>query len=668
MRSLSPEAIHADPWAEEFVDLPTLNSKASDAIEECVQKARTKAREAPRSLRSTSIVVLGPPGVGKTHLFSRLRGRLGPRAVFIHVRPLVSAPMTPRFVLGELVKQLAYTTHGLAQLDALVGSLLAHLSGAATTFPSTFLAEYQQLTAAERDARLDEAVEKAVAIWQEVDDTYLRRLLQAPFTSGATQRALLAWLSGRDCDVTQLSRIGAGASLAEELVVPALRTLCSVAALGAPIVLVMDQLENLIEGAEPGARLLGYANLAAELVDVMRGLVLVHMALDTEWTRGIEPALNMSQRSRLLMRTETLALPTPREREELLRLWIERLPERAGPYPWPFTDRRLARVLRTPGMTPRMLLVECRQALDAGGADEELEVAPEQASGREPGAASPALGLTGQWEGCLDAARQVQAEASEQRTSVDAVRVADGLLACGHFLTDAHISTSTMGEPVQLVIDAGKAKRQAAVLHHSHYKSLGAALGKLTSFAARAQVVAIRERARDLPPTWKDTLAKRSVLLGTGSAQWVWLEPDDVTRLLALDALLQGARSGDVTNERGEPVDVASVIEWARANLGVPEWGIVRALLGQSAEEHEVEATANVAPEPQAAAPAAVPLTTGVAVAILRQLRIASVERVVREAARIDPLATRATVLSELEAGPGIRFFGRSIVCVRVQQ
>ncbi|HEX4339024.1 MAG TPA: hypothetical protein VH062_24120 [Polyangiaceae bacterium] len=568
--------------------------------------------------------------------------------------------MTPRFVLGELVKQLAYTTHGLAQLDALVGSLLAHLSGAATTFPSTFLAEYQQLTEVERASRLDEAVEKAVTIWQEVDDTYLRRLLQAPFVSGATQRALLAWLSGRDCDVTQLARIGANASLAEELIVPALRTLCSVAALGAPIVLVMDQLENLIEGAEPGARLLGYANLAAELVDVMRGLVLVHMALDTEWTRGIEPALNMSQRSRLLMRTETLSLPTSREREELLRLWIDRLPERTGPYPWPFTDKRLARVLGTPGMTPRMLLVECGQALDAGGADEEPESGPEQA---------PApLGLTGQWEGCLDAARQVQSEADEQRTAIDAVRLADGLLACGHFLTDSHISTSSVGEPVQLVIDTGKAKRQAAVLQHSHYKSLGAALGKLTTLAARTEVVAIRERARDLPPTWKDTLAKRNALLETGRARWVWLEPDDVTRLLALDALLQGARSGDVTNERGEPLEVASVIGWVRETLAVPEWGVVRALLGQTAEEPAVEATPSAVPDQQAAAPTAEPPGTGVAVAILRQLRIASVERVVREAARIDPLATRAKVLSELEAGPGIRFFGRSIVCVRVQQ
>ena len=399
------EALHADPWTEDFVDLTTLNARAADAIEECVQSVRAVARSAPRTLRSASIVVLGPPGAGKTHLFSRLRRHLGPRAVFVHIRPLVHAPMTPRFVLGEVVRQLGYATHDLLQLNALVGSLFAHLSGAATSFPSTFLSEYQQLAEVDREASLDEAVDRVLALFPEVDDGYLRRLLQAPFATGATQRALLAWLSGRDCDVAQLSRIGATASLSEELAMPALRTLCSVASLGAPIVLVMDQLENLIEGAAPGPRLIGYANLAAELVDAMRGLVLVHMALDTEWNRGIEPALNLSQRSRLLMRTETLALPTPREREDLLRLWIERLPDKPAPYPWPFTEKRLSRVLAAAGMTPRMLLVECQQAVAGEGSEEgEAEDAPLESG------IGTAHGLAAEWERRVVAARQVLAE------------------------------------------------------------------------------------------------------------------------------------------------------------------------------------------------------------------------------------------------------------------
>ena len=52
----------------------------------------------------------------------------------------------------------------------------------------------------------------------------------------------------------------------------AIRTLAMVAAPGAPIVLVFDQLENLVEGETAGSRLLAYAHLTSELVDTVRGL------------------------------------------------------------------------------------------------------------------------------------------------------------------------------------------------------------------------------------------------------------------------------------------------------------------------------------------------------------------------------------------------------------
>ncbi|HEX3853250.1 MAG TPA: hypothetical protein VHW01_19940, partial [Polyangiaceae bacterium] len=94
------DSLHADPWAEQFVDLPSLNSSASGAIEASIARMREVARSEPQALRSRSLVVLGPPGAGKTHLFARLRRRLGPRAVFVHVRPLVHTEITPRFVLG----------------------------------------------------------------------------------------------------------------------------------------------------------------------------------------------------------------------------------------------------------------------------------------------------------------------------------------------------------------------------------------------------------------------------------------------------------------------------------------------------------------------------------------------------------------------------------------
>jgi hypothetical protein len=44
------------------------------------------------------------------------------------------------------------------------------------------------------------------------------------------------------------------------------------------------------------------------------------------------------------------------------------------------------------------------------------------------------------------------------------------------------------------------------------------------------------------------------------------------------------------------------------------------------------------------------------------ELRLASVERVVAEARRRDPNASRARVLAELRADPAVRWFGRTVV------
>jgi hypothetical protein len=649
------DAVHANPWAEDFLDLPSLNEGASSAIEESIHHVRTSARAEPRSLRSTSLVVLGPPGAGKTHLFARLRRRLGPKAVFVHIRPLVHAEMTPRAVLGEIAQQLGYETQGLPQVDALVGSLLGHLSGVSTAFPRTFLDELAQLSDTERSVRLDAALEQVLAIWPEADESYLGRLLRVPFTTGPTRRALLAWLSGRDCDIAQLARIGATASLGEDMSLSALRTLAAVAATGAPIALVFDQLENLIEAEGINSRLLAYANLTSELVDTMRGFVLVHMALDTEWQRGIEPSLNASQRSRLLMRQETLALPTAKEREALLRLWAERIPDPAAAFPWPFEEERFLRLRARPGLTPRMLLVECRRALDQ---EPELEDSPDQAStelGSDVVSATGDDALQVEWMRRLDTGRRTLEEAAEQRAPADPARLADGLLALGRFLPN--ITLSAKGQaPARLVLEAKSGSERIAFLAEANPRSLGATLGKLTTLAAQTRVLALRERAWDLPPTWKDTLGKRAALLATGKARWLDLDQEDCARLLALDAFLQGARSGEVTDERGAPVTESVVADWIRNKLEVASWAIASELLSPTS------------PEPLIPAPAATIATPSNAIALptLRRLRIASVDRLVREISRVDPATTRAAVLAELEAaGAKVTWFGRAILCVR---
>lgn len=684
------DAIHADPWAQDFLDLASLNARASGAVEAAIEAVHQKARATPQSLRSTSLVILGPPGAGKTHLFARLRRRVGPRAVFVHVRPLVHAEMNARFLLGEVVRQLGFpTSQGMPQASALVGSLLGYLGGVGTEFPSAVLAEYADLPADVREARLDAELERLFAIWPEVDESYLRRLLAVPFATPATGRALLTWLSGRDCDVAQLQRIGAMASLGEEHAFAALRTLAAVAALGSPLVIVFDQLENLIDAEGAGPRLRAYAHLAAECVDALRGTVVVHLALDSEWQRGIEPAFNLSQRSRIVMGRELLELPRAAEREELLRRFYERIPGAREPFPWPLGERRLARLRSSAGITPRMLLIELRRALDGEGDD----AAPEDvSSAKQPGqrtatAVAPEpepRDLDGEWQSQLQEARELLQRAGEERQPLDAARLADGLFACAPFLPQLGLRAGGK-PPAQLLLQRNGGSEAVALVQESHPRSAGALLVKLASLSTAMPVVAVRERAREFPPTWKETLRKQAALLETGRARWVDLEPEDCVRLLALAALLQAARSGDVSDAAGTQVTEAEVVAWARGALDIAEWPITRALQGASEattvaplEDEDERAIPSVAPASASSPPSTDPLpppalearpapqVTGSALVILRRLRVASFERLVREVGRVEPGSTRATIQAELEAaGERVRWFGRSIVFYR---
>lgn len=696
------DSVHADPWAQDFLDLTSLNAHAAASVEEAIEHVRRTARDEPSALRSTSIVILGPPGAGKTHLFARLRRKLGPRGVFVLVRPLVHAEMTPRFVLGEIVRQLAFTApRGLSQANALVGSLLGRIDGIGPGFPSTLLAEYKELAPVERAARLERALERLLALWPELDVGYLSRLLQVPFEAAQTARALLAWLSGEDCDQAQLQRIGATASLGDTRALPALRTLAAACSLGAPIVLVFDQLENLMDASGAGLRLRAYANLVAEYVDTLRGSVLVHLALDSEWTRGIEPTFNLAQQSRIVMRREVLALPKSSERQALLRLYYQQVLKPKAAFPWPLGAARVERLCNDPGYTPRMLLTEFRDALHAAtheeiesaaaqlasdaAAPDAVEDAPASSPGPESSqrATPDRRDVASEWLGRLRSARDAVRDASADRVPLHSARLADGVLALGRFVPGFVIKAKPR-PPAQLAIESGAEIERVAILQESNHRSLAAVLARLTRLTEQSTVVVLREKARALPASWTETVRRKAQLLATQRARWIDIDAEDCARILTLASFLQAARSGDVSDSRGQAVTEAEVIEWVEATLDVASWPLSLALTQAACAAPEQKAAAAVeegvaddersAPESfiQELAPRVerrrrpLPADRFSALPTLQKLRVASFERLVREVLRVDPAATRATVLAELDAaGDHVRWIGRSIVFLR---
>jgi hypothetical protein len=664
---------HADPWAKTFLDVPSLNASVTDAIAGAITHVRAAGRKDNGELRTSSLLVLGPAGAGKTHLFARLRQKLGPKAVFVHLRPLVGTEMTPRYVLGEIVKQLGYETmgqaEGLKQLEALVGASLALLDGDPPDYPRLFLDEVARLDETKRAEKLEAAVERLLARHQEADETYLARLLEAPFMKPPQQRAALAWLAGRELEESQMKRLGVSSSLPEERIIQSLQTLGVFAAPGAPIVLVFDQLENLMDAEATGARVRAYANLVAELFDATRGIVLVQLALDSEWERAILPQLSTAQKSRLGGNTRIIALPTSEQIRELVSKWTAELPERAEDFPWPFGEKRIAAWSRTPGMTPRMLMTACKQAL-ALGPDAPFEEGEADLDAQRP-ASEPDIdrtdaALTAAWESHLAKARRSLDEAAEDRRAADVARVAGGI-ACAMALVggfesprvDAKHALQIHGRVKGTLVSLG-------LLHQTNPRSALAALERATDAAAKGTVIVLRERVLEFPPTWKKVQASIVALLARG-VRWHTLERDEAANLLALESFIAAARSRDLEDGAGRALEPDFVTGWLQRTRRIADWPVVRALLGDPTEESD--APISLVERPTGAnttrgGPLAVTIRT-----CLAQLRVVSLERLVREVIRVKPDIGRTEVVAALEElTPEVRWFGRTIIATKAEE
>jgi hypothetical protein len=238
----------------------------------------------------------------------------------------------------------------------------------------------------------------------------------------------------------------------------------------------------------------------------------------------------------------------------------------------------------------------------------------------------------------------------------DPARIADGFAVASSFVPRLAVEVD-LRAPAQLTWRTAAGTIRMALLHQNHHRSLGGALAKLAGLADKETVLALRERAHDLAPTWKDTLAKRAAFMAKDHARWISFEREDASRLLALASLVAAARSGDVTDLTGRKVPLEAVRKWVSDALDVPSWPILGFVTSPSSRAVD---------EPIPPADVSAPKASGVAMSVLLRLRVASLDRLVRESARLDRTANRSSVVLELErAGDGVRWVGTALVCVK---
>jgi hypothetical protein len=652
-------SVHADPWAEDFVDVATLNGQITGEIVARIDAARREELAAPTGA-STSLLLLGSAGSGKTHLFARLRRRCAQRATFALIRPDMGVTPTARAVLDRTFEALSHRASGLelTQLELLVGAVFASLDGM-SRYPAVALDGLRALPAEARAQQIETVLDLVERHHPSASLDWLQRLLGVPFLAGPERRATTTWLRGSEPSEPQLNRLGLTAPLADHEVLPALRTLCLAAGLRTPLVVVFDQLENLYDAEAQAGRIEGYGNLICDLFDGVRGVVIVQMVLDGEWERRILPRLSTSQRSRVAGTTLTLDLPRPTELEELVRAWVGQLPAEARE-PFPVPEARLVRWRQTPGLTPRMLKCELAAYLEAPTSDPS---GPQDSA--EP--VTPEAGvewLQLLWDDYLAQTREHVIESRAQGEHPSEERLLGGLVALGRVLVGwrAVARKGPLGATVEF--ERGGQSLLVVACQTANGSSFNAQLLRILGETVTRRVLAVRDSGRAVPPTWVQGQRRINELQQSALGRWFELEPEQLCQLLALHDLLADAGSGDLTDQAGRAYRASEVELWAREHLAAQEWPLPAELEatmsrpprvgeGQGSSRVDPPTTEDAGTQQAADKAAAVSSTAGepaLAIEVLRRLQFASLERVVREVQGRRPGTSAAAVHAELKA------------------
>lgn len=563
---------HADAWGEP-VDLLSLHANATDDLVSRIDSlsGRSQSGQPPRS---QCVLLLGPAGSGKTHLFARLRKKLGKRAVFVYLRPEPGSLATPRYLLAQLVDALRRPVPGFSrtQLDLIAGTMFCVVEGQSAKYPLTFLLEPQD----DPRALVERALEAAETRYPGLLPKYLERLLLASFErDAATRRAMVAWLSGRPPSEAELARLGETQGLGDEDILPALRTLGFAATFGAPLMIVYDQLENLAEDDPARPRLLAHAQLITELRDTAPGMLLVQMAIDSEWTRFIKPGLPPQLLSRMQETVHFLKLPFPEQARELIEMHLNRIPteERKGPFPWPLDADAVHRWTRE-SMTPRALILHCKSAFD-----DLVAGSPGAASAPSPevGASTDAP-LEALWKEFEERAGTEIDRATYDGHHLDAERIASGLLT----VLPLH------GAPARL-LPARKNRVEIRVTttppsllliaQQNHHRSFGTLLTEASNLHVERAVL-VREEAFPIPATWKQAHAQIASLKSRPNVLFSTVARGELTGWLAAETLLSAARSKDLSDGQGRTIEIDVAVEWLRRRFQTPRSGFLEVLLG----------------------------------------------------------------------------------------
>lgn len=579
-------AIVADPWHWDVVDVPEIHQAAFDLCRRALHYVRTERQ-------STSLLLYGEAGSGKTHLLARLQAYLAglvniygpaPPAVFVSVRLQTSPQMIWRHLRNRFGEDLLRpTSDGRSQLERILLPRLASLCPEIGE-PGVWLARLQTEA---RSTRATEELEDALDRLDQQAQLNDRDLVTVlgHLLVGRLRRDARAWLRGESLPEAALAGLGVNTDQDGDPEERARRLVLSLSRLmGAdfPLVFCFDQVEALQSHPEDLAGLLKFGQLASDLHDSTRNVLIISCIL-TQFYLKLDQLLISSDRDRLIEFGARLLPPlTPEQAKQLIEARLNANPELLALRPpayerfWPLREVDADEALRLRKDTPRALLSFCAEKFETLWRPDLLETAP------------PAADFLAQ-----------QIEERLERASATAItEQTDQIITHGLPLllrvVDPRweLKAAARLRDADLVFESPRGRISVSLCNQQNMTSLAGRLRRLRQQAkeqvleepTREKFVLLRDARLPISAHARTTRAHREQLLAQGF-HWLSASAEMIAALDALRGLLSDAKAGDLANG-GEALTPATVQEWLGVNLDTrlrPLRDLLDALLPETA-------------------------------------------------------------------------------------
>ena len=298
-----------DVWGKGFPDVPTLNKHASDAVFQAVEQVRTSQSSQEKV---TSLAITAQPGVGKSHILSRLRHRLerdgGASFVYASVNNYTDLNLIKYQFQQTLANSLSYTANqGVMQWQEVASAmanegLKAINADAPSLSPANLLERFDKVCAswaAKNKSFMNTLSQKVCQTKPNADPYIVRAVL---WTLSKIQSAFaIRWLSGEELDKSKADELGLPANYGktnqdkESEALNTVQQILNLVSYYNPVIICFDEIDVKNNSTDDGLPTeMVIADLVKRLHDTLhqselgQGVVILTVMLPDTWTQKIK--------------------------------------------------------------------------------------------------------------------------------------------------------------------------------------------------------------------------------------------------------------------------------------------------------------------------------------------------------------------------------------------